>query len=200
MSAVGFWYLATPYSKYAAGLDAAWHKACEGAAALLRAGVPVYSPIAHTHPIALAGDIDPLDHALWLPADEPMMYAACGLVVYEMDGWRDSYGIGVEIETFRRLGKPVVHWRPGAAVPLALLVHEDDADARGIAQLRSAVEEARERMIDALNLMDGSFGGVLDVAARQRGVADIQAAIDCLRGVPNDWGPIEIHVNGEAGR
>lgn len=115
----GFFYLATPYSKYADGLDAAFTDAAQQAALLVRAGVPVFSPIAHSHPIAMQGGIDPLDHAIWLPADEPFMRAARGLIVCKLVGWKASYGVSVEIRAFRKAGKPVVYMDPGV-VPAGL--------------------------------------------------------------------------------
>lgn len=103
----GYVYVATPYSKYPAGLTAAWQEACKAAGVLIRAGVPCFSPIAHTHPIATHGDIDPYAHDIWLPADAPMMEAANALLVVKMDTWEESYGIGVEIAAFKAAGKPV---------------------------------------------------------------------------------------------
>jgi len=114
----GFWYLASPYSKYAAGIEEAFRAICREAALLVAAGVPVFSPIAHTHPIAVHGEIDPLAHAIWLPADRPMMNAACGLIVCQMPGWEESYGIGVEVEHFQHAGKPIVFMRPGVVPEL----------------------------------------------------------------------------------
>lgn len=106
---MSLWYLATPYSKYPKGIEAAFLVACQQTALLIRAGIPVYSPIAHTHPVAVNGDIDPLDHTIWLPADAPMMRAATGLIVCKMESWESSYGIGVEIAEFKKAGKPVVY-------------------------------------------------------------------------------------------
>ena len=103
------WYLATPYTNYPDGIESAWEEACRITARLILANIPVYSPIAHTHPVAIHGGIDPLDHEIWLPADEPMMHAATGLMVAMMTGWDQSYGIGVEIEAFTSAGKPVVY-------------------------------------------------------------------------------------------
>ena len=37
---MSFWYLATPYSRYAAGIEHAWRDACTQAMILARAGVP----------------------------------------------------------------------------------------------------------------------------------------------------------------
>ena len=115
-----FWYLGSPYSKYPAGLEAAFREACRNTAVLVRAGIRVYSPIAHTHPVAIHGEIDPFDHSIWLPADQPFMDAACGLIVCRMDGWLDSHGIGEELKTFEAAGKPIVYMEPGI-VPAILI-------------------------------------------------------------------------------
>jgi hypothetical protein len=108
-----FHYLATPYSKYAGGIEAAFQAAAEQAALLVRAGVPVYSPIAHTHPVAIHGGIDPYDHTIWLEADRAFMEAACGLIVCKLPGWEASYGIQVEVDHFTHAGKPIVYMEPG---------------------------------------------------------------------------------------
>lgn len=102
-------YLATPYSKYYAGIENAFRDASALAARLLKLGVNVYSPIAHTHPLAIYGDIDPLDHGIWLPFDQAMMTAAHGLVVAQMRGWRESKGVLHEIKFFAEAQKPVFY-------------------------------------------------------------------------------------------
>jgi len=107
----GFWYLATPYSKYPAGRFMAFVDACRAAAKLIKDGVGVYSPIAHTHPISEAADMDPLAHEVWLAADRPMMDAACGLLVVMMPEWDKSYGIKEEIRIFHAAKKPI-HFLP----------------------------------------------------------------------------------------
>lgn len=121
-----FYYLATPYSKYKAGIDEAWQEACRQTALLVRAGVPIYSPIAHTHPIAMLGGIDPLDHSLWLEADRALMDSAIGLIVCEMQGWQESYGIGEEVKHFERAGKPIYMMEPGI-VPCLLAPSQSPA-------------------------------------------------------------------------
>lgn len=103
----GFWYIATPYSKYPAGIHVAFEDACRASAFLIERGVRVYCPIAHTHPIAMHGNIDPLDHKIWIPVDSPLMHSACGLLVVQMPTWELSYGIGVEVEAFKEQSKPV---------------------------------------------------------------------------------------------
>ena len=110
---MSFYYLASPYSKFPGGIDAAFEEVCREAALLVRAGVPVYSPIAHTHPVAIHGDIDPFDHNIWLEADRTFMEAAKGMILCRMEGWETSYGIGKELEYFQAAGKPVIHMTPG---------------------------------------------------------------------------------------
>lgn len=105
-------YLATPYSKYAGGIDLAFAEAARLAALLLTSGVKVYSPIAHTHPLALYGNLDPLDHTIWLPFDEAMMEACDCLIVARMRGWAESHGVRHEIEFFAAEKKPVIHIDP----------------------------------------------------------------------------------------
>lgn len=108
----GFWYLGTPYSKYAGGTEEAFFRACEIAARLIACKIPVFSPIAHSHPIAELGGLDALDHGIWLPADRPFMEAAFGLIVGMMPGWKESVGLAHEIEFFREAGKPVIYLDP----------------------------------------------------------------------------------------
>jgi hypothetical protein len=118
-----FWYLATPYSKYPGGIEAAFIVACKQTALLIGAGVRVYSPIAHTHSVAIHGGLNPHSHSIWLPADKPFMDAACGLIVCKMSSWAESVGIAHEIDVFKKAGKPVVYMTPGL-VPHELLIKQ----------------------------------------------------------------------------
>ena len=103
-------YLATPYSKYSGGdLALAFQHAAQLAAQLMLCGVKVYSPIAHTHPLAIYGNIDPLDHKIWLPFDEAIMDKADALAVAKTEGWEQSTGIKHEIGVFTAAGKPVYY-------------------------------------------------------------------------------------------
>lgn len=103
-----YWYLASPYSKHPLGIDGAFNEVCLAAGLLVKAGVSVFSPIAHTHPIALAAGIDPLSHDIWLAADRAFMDAASGILVLAVPGWRESFGVGHEREVFRAAGKPEI--------------------------------------------------------------------------------------------
>lgn len=105
-------YLATPYSKYTPGIEAAFIDASKLAARLMLSGVQVYSPIAHTHPLAVHGGIDPLDLSIWLPFDEAMMKACDVLIVAHMQGWEESTGIAHEVKFFEDAGKRIYDLDP----------------------------------------------------------------------------------------
>lgn len=112
-AASGFWYLASVYTKHPGGLDEAYEIACQAAALFLRAGVPVFCPIAHTHVVATAAAVSPIDHAIWLPFDRPMMEAAKGLIILQTPGWELSEGIDQERKYFKAAGKPERFMTPG---------------------------------------------------------------------------------------
>lgn len=105
--ASGYIYLATPYSRYPGGIHAAAMNASILTARLIEIGIPVFSPIAHSHPVAIYGGIDPFSHDFWLPVCEPMMAASAGILVAKMQSWDQSIGIAHEIAWFERAGKPV---------------------------------------------------------------------------------------------
>ena len=109
----GFYYLATPYTKYPGGTEAAFTMACQQAALLLRAGIIVYSPIAHMHSVAVRGGMDTSYATPWLDFDAPLMDAAKGIIVCRMAGWKASLGVMHERETFQAAGKPIVYMEPG---------------------------------------------------------------------------------------
>lgn len=105
-------YVGSPYTKYPAGIETAFADVCSLMGALLRQGLKAYSPIAHTHPIAVYGRINPLDHQFWLAYDAAMMAKSDAMIVAMMDGWEISYGIRHEIEAFQTANKPVFFLNP----------------------------------------------------------------------------------------
>jgi hypothetical protein len=108
-----YWYLGSPYSRFPGGITAAFDAVCFEAGRLIAAGVPVYSPIAHTHPIALAAKMDPHSRAIWMPVDRPMMDGARGLIVLMLAGWNFSEGLRQEQQVFRAANKPIRYLLPG---------------------------------------------------------------------------------------
>lgn len=100
-------YLASPYSHPEAEVrQQRFETVCHVAAKLMAEGKHVFSPIAHTHPIALKGDL-PLGFDYWEEFDRKMI-AACGeLWVVRMDGWETSKGVKAEVGIAGELGIPV---------------------------------------------------------------------------------------------
>jgi hypothetical protein len=82
--------------------------------------VPVFCPIAHSHPMTATLPPEHDTHATWLRLDEHFMRAAKGLIVCELDGWEASLGVQYEIKRFREMGKPIVFMAPGK-VPFEVL-------------------------------------------------------------------------------
>lgn len=109
---MSFIYLATPYSKYKDGLEAANAMASRHAADFLRLKFPVFCPIAHSHSIAVHGGLTAKDHSIWMPLDFAFCEAAFALVVATEDGWEQSYGVGMEIKFFKEMNKPIYFWSP----------------------------------------------------------------------------------------
>lgn len=104
-------YLASPYSHADEAVrEARFRAVCRHAAHMMRAGRFVFSPIAHTHPIAAFGL--PGDWAYWEQYDRAMLARCSELIVLMLDGWRESKGVQAEIGIAASLGKPVSYATP----------------------------------------------------------------------------------------
>lgn len=125
-AAPGYWYLATPYSHVPGGLEVAFWAACRLAALLTKVGVKVFCPIAHSHPIAAIGEIDPTDHTIWLAADQPLMDSAYGLIVAAFPGLAESKGVEAEVKCFAKAGKPIVAITMEAVMQLEVMQLEKE--------------------------------------------------------------------------
>lgn len=105
-------YLASPYTKFPGGLDAAFAAAAALTARLREANIFAFSPIVHSHPLALYGNLDPLDLSLWYPHNELMMDRCDVLLVAHLPSWEESIGIQYEIEFFEKAFKPIFDLDP----------------------------------------------------------------------------------------
>lgn len=83
--------------------------AAKATARLIEEGIRVYSPIAHTHTVAVHGGLNPFDHSLWIPFEEAMMAAADVACVAMLPTWKASFGVQHEIQHFTAAGKPVLY-------------------------------------------------------------------------------------------
>jgi hypothetical protein len=104
----GFFYIATPYSKFVGGRDKAWEAACKIRGLLMQAGISGYSPIAESHHVAKLCGLG-TDHHTWSEDNETKMQASCGILVIKLPGWDQSAGIADEIARFRKMAKPILY-------------------------------------------------------------------------------------------
>jgi len=108
----GLIYLASPYSHDDTQIrDGRFREVCKWAARFMRAGKLIFSPIAHTHPIAMAGEL-PTGWAFWQKYDHAQLDAASEMWVLMLDGWDKSKGVQGEIEYMKVKGKPIRYIDP----------------------------------------------------------------------------------------
>lgn len=105
-------YLASPYSHHDPEIrEARFQAVCRVAGRLMRQGLLVFSPIAHTHPIALAGDL-PKGWAYYERFDREMLEACQELWIVKLPGWEISTGILSEIEIAQTMDRPIIKFDP----------------------------------------------------------------------------------------
>ena len=102
-------YLATPYShgdvmvrieRYAI--------VTKVAAMLLNSGELIYSPISHTHHMAVWHGL-PTHWEFWEPHCRAYLNASHKLIVLQQDGWMESVGVQAEIRLAEELGLAIHH-------------------------------------------------------------------------------------------
>ena len=104
-------YLASPYSHPDQAVrELRFRQAAQAAAYLMSRGLMIFSPIAHTHPIAEFGL--PKGWDFWRPYDELFMDACRGIVVLMLDGWRESTGVRAEIQYMAKRGIAAEYLHP----------------------------------------------------------------------------------------
>jgi len=84
---------------------------CRRAGAMMNAGIVVYSPIAHCHPIAVRVGL-PRDWNFWHTFDREMLKGASEFWILRLPGWDKSKGVAAEREIAESLGLPVVEVDP----------------------------------------------------------------------------------------
>lgn len=101
-------YLASPYSHPDAAVrEARFKAACKKAAQYASKGIAVFSPIAHSHPVAdYMNEAARMDFDLWMRIDLPLLRMASELHVLCIEGWRSSRGVTREIEFATQIGIP----------------------------------------------------------------------------------------------
>jgi hypothetical protein len=110
-------YLATVYSHPdPCIMESRFIAACKIAGALMRQGHHVFSPIAHTHPIAIHSDL-PKEWDFWEQYDLEMIKACEALWVVKMGEWFQSRGIRGELRIAEGLHKPIRYIEPEEFMP-----------------------------------------------------------------------------------
>ncbi len=113
-------YIATPYTHPDPCVRADRFEAVNrAAAALMRAGHCVFSPISHSHPISQHGV--PGDWTRWELLDRRMLRQCEEVVVLTLDGWEASKGVQAELAIAAALNLPVRHLSLAEALSLPTL-------------------------------------------------------------------------------
>jgi hypothetical protein len=102
----GPFYIASPFTKYKHGLNAAYVEILNISYRLRQRGVKHFSPIKEGYELAERTGIPKDDWQFWMKYCEPFVDVAPALIVAGLDGWRQSKGIGVELDWFLAAGKP----------------------------------------------------------------------------------------------
>lgn len=107
-------YLASPYSAPTPEQrEQRFLEACRAAAYLMKHGYVVFSPIAHTHPIAINNEL-PKGWDFWSRQDGELLKRMDMVLVLCLEGWSESVGVQAEIALAQKCGMPC-----DALVPLA---------------------------------------------------------------------------------
>jgi hypothetical protein len=109
----GLIYLATPYTKYVWGIEHACHDAAKIAGRLISRNLSIFSPIVHSHTICMAAGLQALDHEMWMNIDRKFMAKSDALIMCQMPGWQESYGMSLELDYFTKAGLPIFNLDPG---------------------------------------------------------------------------------------
>lgn len=117
----GFWYVASPYTKFPGGHDAAFEASTLECARLIDAGLQVFGAIPFSHPVAnelakMGSDAVPF--SFWEQFDKDIIERSVGIIVLTLPGWDESIGVQEEIDYANSLGKPVHFLKPGGPIEI----------------------------------------------------------------------------------
>lgn len=104
-------YLASPYTHPDPAVrEARFEAACRAVIHLVRQGETVFSPVVHSHPLALRGLRG--DWHFWEATDRAFLACAQELRILKLDGWEKSVGVTAERQIAADLGLPVSCMEP----------------------------------------------------------------------------------------
>ena len=100
-------YLAGPYSHPDTDIRRERYEQLTAyAGRLMASGKHVFSPITHSHPIAVTGGL-PLDWEYWQEYDRKIMSVCTEMHVLMLPGWKESKGVSAELQLARELDLPI---------------------------------------------------------------------------------------------
>jgi hypothetical protein len=100
-------YLASPYAHPNPAMMAARYRTVRRICAdLMRAGAHIFAPIVHCHEIAVLYEL-PRDHKFWIAYDLNMLKRCDVLLVAQIEGWKQSKGMRMEMEFASERGMPI---------------------------------------------------------------------------------------------
>lgn len=118
MTNKGLIYLACPYSHESADIrEFRFVECCKAVAQGLKHGIPIFSPIAHTHPVVVHGGLEPNDIDLFFVLDEAILPFCVELWILQLPGWEESKGIDCEVGIANKNGLTLrhVYWKKDKA-------------------------------------------------------------------------------------
>lgn len=102
-------YVASPYSHEDAKVrERQAMSVVAFSAALMEAGVHVFSPIAHCHLMAANYSL-PGNFEFWEAYDREYMDFCESMIVYTLPGWNTSVGVSAEVQYMRESNKSIIY-------------------------------------------------------------------------------------------
>ena len=152
-----FVYLATPYSDPdPAVMTMRFKVAAAVSAEMMRAGVTVFCPIVHGHPMAEAGSL-PRDWRFWEEYDRKCLSVSARLAVLRQEGWDRSEGVAREMRIAEETGMPIEYIDPPKA-------GRDEATAKTPATRVSLSQDEVRTVVDTLQAAADDIHELLRVA------------------------------------
>jgi Domain of unknown function (DUF1937) len=114
---MSFYYLSNPYNGTEEQKADRARAAARACGLLLKNNVHVWSPIVHNHAMMQTFDQFTLEErrSKILEFDFSLLRASCGMIVLQLPGWEESFGVKAELNLCTELGIPV-HFLPATAL------------------------------------------------------------------------------------
>lgn len=111
---MSYYYISNPYNGTEEQKEYRAKVAAEVCGKLLKRGVHAWSPIVHNHAMMKSYNEFTLEQrrSLILDFDFSLLLASSGMIVLKIDGWKESYGVGKEIELCLEKSIPIKYLNP----------------------------------------------------------------------------------------